>query len=156
MSQTQRTAAVFTGIEQVLPLKARMGCRTKDTQCLCSRSTVFFQLPLMPAHIPLPRTAHLAQMTPSSLGIPLHLTESVVMGANPHSSAGQTRLSLPWQRKGLAFVFQVLSLIFSPCFLTAMPAIGVKHGEGGREQNLVNSWGLSLFIAGLGEMWLTE
>lgn len=65
-------------------------------------------------------------------------------------------LSLPYQRKGLAFVFQVLGLVFSPCFLIAKSAIGVEHGEGGREQNLVNSWGLSLFIAGLGEMWLTE
>lgn len=133
-----------------------MGGRTKETQCLCSRSTIFFHLPFMLAHIPLSRTAHLAQRTPSDPEISLHLTGSVGMGASPHSSAGQTRLSLPWQRKGLAFIFQILGLIFSPCFLIAKPAVGVEYGEGGREQNLVNSWGLSLFIAGLGEMWLTE
>lgn len=133
-----------------------MGGRTKETQCLCSRSTIFFHLPFMLAHIPLSRTAHLAQRTPSDPEISLHLTGSVGMGASPHSSAGQTRLSSPWQRKGLAFVFQILGLIFSPCFLIAKPAVGVEYGEGGREQNLVNSWGLSLFIAGLGEMWLTE
>lgn len=56
---------------------------------------------------------------------------------------------------GFSF-FPSLFLSFFPSFLIAKPAIGVENGEGGREENLVNSWGPSLFIAGLGEMWLTE
>lgn len=62
----------------------------------------------------------------------MHLTGSTGMGASPHSRAGQTRLSLPQQRKGLAFLFQVLGLTSFPCFLIAKPAVGVEHGEGNR------------------------
>lgn len=43
------------------------------------------------------------------------------------------------------FLFQLLRL-----------QLGLGMGRGGGEENLVNSWGPSLFIAGLGEMWLTE
>jgi len=49
-----------------------------------------------------------------------------------------------------------LCVFLFPLFLIAKPATGVANGEGGREENLVNSWAPSLFIAGLGEMWLTE
>ena len=103
-------------------------------------------------------------MTPPGPGIPPHLAKSTETGSDWYippppthtQSAGQTGLSLQRKRKGLAFVFWFASFLSPPLFVTAKPAVGVEHGEGGREENLVNSWGPSLFIAGLGEMWLTE
>lgn len=64
-SQTQRTAAVFTGIEKALPQKA--GPRKPSASA--PRSTIVFQLLLIPAHIPLSRDAHMAKMIPPGPGI---------------------------------------------------------------------------------------
>lgn len=119
--------------------------------------------------VPLSSTAHLAQVTPLGPGIPLHLTETTKQdqsGTAPQTHKAQGRLGYHCSGKGwdwlLSFGLWIfffplfIPLFFPPSFLIAKPAIGVENGEGGREENLVNSWGPSLFIAGLGEMWLTE
>lgn len=132
---------------------------TMAMQCLIPKSTTCFCILLLSASHCSPGFCTLICRIPLCPRLAPHpeLCNGIrlVLPAT-HTHEAPSRAAPAWEGTGpLSFRLWVFFFIFSLLNCEACNW-GREWGEGGGEENLVNSWGPSLFIAGLGEMWLTE